>query len=341
MVDLDTFDRVFAAMVGGEADPADRRGDPNAPALAPTTPRSRAAPTPAGIGRETGSTTRTAPAVGRSADDDEDEDSAARTAALAAMSAEERLGGRDFASLTDDELRDLQLLVGQLRLATPVRMTRRVQPMRSGRHVDLRRTLRRAGRSGGEPIRLHRLERRDRPRRLVLLCDVSGSMEAYTRVFLGLLQGAVTGVRAEAFVLATHLTRVTGDLRVHDADVALARAAASAPDMAGGTRLGTCLSTFLDTYGRRGMARGAVVVILSDGWTGDADVVAEQMDRLRRLAHRIVWVNPRSAAPSYEPLAGGMAAGLPHCDAFVSGHSLDSLADVVAAVGADQRRDRP
>ncbi len=340
--DLASFDRLFAALAGLDLDPAEHRGDPNAPRMEPTAPRSRPTPTPAGLGRETGQSTRSAPAAGQSADDKtEDGSDDARPAALAVMSADERLGERDFAELTEDELRDLQALVQRLRLSTPLRRTRRARPQRSGQQVDMRRTLRRAGRSGGEPVRLHRLERREQRRRLVLLCDVSGSMEAYTRVFLGLLQGAVTGVRAEAFVFATRLTRVTEDLRMRDPDLALARASRSASDLAGGTRLGACLSTFLDTYGRRGIARGAVVVVISDGWTGDADVVADQMARLQRLAHRIVWVNPRKASPSYEPLAGGMAAGLPYCDAFVSGHSLRSLADVVAAVGTDQRRERP
>ena len=338
--DLETFDRLFAALVGTGLAPADQRGDPNAPSPDPTPARTRAAASPDALGPEAGQSTRTSPAAGRSGDDEsEDDPDAARPAVLAMVSAEERLGDRDFAGLTDDEQRELDALVQRLRLRTPVRRTRRTQPLRSGQRLDMRRTLRRAGRSGGDPVRLYRLERRIRPRRLVLLCDVSGSMESYTRLFLGLLRGAVTGVpAAEAFVLATRLTRVTDDVRAHDHDVALARAASSVLDLAGGTRLGECLATFLDTHGRRGMARGAVVVILSDGWTGDADVVAEQMARLGRIAHRIVWVNPRKAAPAYEPLAGGMAAGLPHCDAFVSGHSLRSLSDVVAAIGTDQRR---
>jgi hypothetical protein len=167
----------------------------------------------------------------------------------------------------------------------------------------------------------------------VLLADVSGSMEAYSRVYLQLLQGAVRGARAEAFVMATRLTRVSRALATGHPDVALARGAESAPDWSGGTRLGAALKTFVDDFGRRGMARGAVVVIISDGWErADPALLGEQMSRLRRLAHCVVWVNPRSAAEQYEPLAGGMAAALPYVDAFVSGHSLDALDDVLAAI---------
>lgn len=305
--DLATFDAVFAALLDGT-------------------------PSPAGLDREgpTAAMTSPAPAV---PDDSADDPEASLEVALTAMSAEERLSERDFAELTDEELAELRGLVDRIRLRTPVRRTRRTRPRTHGRDVDMRRTLRLAGRSGGEAMRIARRERRIQPRRLVLLCDVSGSMEPYTRVFLSLLQGAVSSVRAEAFVFATRLTRVTADLRGSQPDVALARAAARATDMAGGTRLGESLRTFLDVYGRRGMARGAVLVILSDGWTGDAEVVAEQMARLRRVCHRIVWVNPRKGAPGYEPVARGMAAGLPYCDAFVSGHTLRRLGDVVAAVG--------
>jgi len=154
-------------------------------------------------------------------------------------------------------------------------------------------------------------------------------------VFLTLLQGAVSGVRAEAFVFSTRLTRLTTALAVRDVDEALARAAAAAPDWSGGTRLAESLRRFVTDHGRAGLARGAVVVILSDGWaTDDPGDVALQMARLRRLAYRIVWVNPRKAAAGFVPTVGGMAAALPYCDAFVCGHSYAALADLVAAVSA-------
>jgi uncharacterized protein with von Willebrand factor type A (vWA) domain len=160
-------------------------------------------------------------------------------------------------------------------------------------------------------------------------------MAPYARAFLQFLQSAVGGTSAEAFVFATRLTRLTRALRGRDADLAISRAAAAAPDWSGGTRIAEALRRFNRGHARSGMARGAVVVILSDGWErGDPDSVAREMASLRRLAHRIVWVNPRSASPRYAPLAGGMAAALPFCDAFLSGHSLIALDRVVEAIGA-------
>jgi uncharacterized protein with von Willebrand factor type A (vWA) domain len=255
---------------------------------------------------------------------------------IAAASAEERLRHTSFAELTDAELAEVRALVARLVPATPRRRSRRTRPARRGERLDLRRTVRAAQRTGGDPARLVASRRRSRPRRLVLLCDVSGSMAPYTRVYLALLHGAVAGARAEAFVFATGLTRLTRQLAVRDPDAALARAGATSPDWAGGTRLAEAVDRFVGEHGRRGLARGAVVVVLSDGWAQDEpERVAAAMARLRRLAHRIVWVNPRRAAPGYAPLVGGMAAALPFCDAFVSGHSLAALEQVVAAVAED------
>jgi uncharacterized protein with von Willebrand factor type A (vWA) domain len=168
-------------------------------------------------------------------------------------------------------------------------------------------------------------------------------MEPYTRVFLTLLHDAVRRADAEAFVFATRLTRLTRPLRVRDPDAALARAARAAPDWAGGTRLGASLKAFVDGHGRRGLARGAVILVVSDGWEPDDPAeVARQMERLARLAHRVVWVNPRKAAPGFAPLAGGMAAALPHCDAFVSGHRAAALSELVSAVaGTSKKRSTP
>jgi hypothetical protein len=160
-------------------------------------------------------------------------------------------------------------------------------------------------------------------------------MEPYSRAFLAFLHGAVGGANAEAFVFATRLTRLTRALRGHQPDLAIGRAAAAAPDWSGGTRIGQALARFNDEHGRRGMARGAVVVIVSDGWeTGDTELLAREMERLRRLAYRIVWVNPRKAAPGFVPRAGGMAAALPFCDAFVPGHNLFALSQAIQEIGA-------
>jgi uncharacterized protein with von Willebrand factor type A (vWA) domain len=257
---------------------------------------------------------------------------------MGAVSAAERLAGKDFAALTPEELDSLRELVAALRLAPPLRRSRRTARHRTGDELDVRAMLRLAGRAGGDPVTPVLRRRRRRPRRLVLIADVSGSMEPYARAYLHLLHGAVRATHAEAFVFSTRLTRLTRSLATHDPDLALTRAAAAAPDWSGGTRIGAALKAFNDGYGRRGMARGAVVVIVSDGWEhDDPAVLAEQLERLSRLADRIVWVNPRKASPQYEPLVAGMAAALPYVDAFVSGHSLDALDEVVEAIhGVEQ-----
>ena len=226
-------------------------------------------------------------------------------------------------------------LVQRLALATPPRRARRARSSRRGEHLDVRATLRRSRRTAGDPVaQLHR-RRRERPRPLVALLDVSGSMAPYARAYLLLLEGAARGARAETFVFATRLTRVTKPLREGRAHAALERASAAAPDWAGGTRLGEALRTFNDRFGRRGLARDAVVVVLSDGWErADPALVGREMERLARLAYRIVWVNPRVAAPGFAPATGGMAAALPHVDELVSGHSVERP-------GRRRGRDRP
>ncbi len=337
---LAVFDAVFSALFDGRLDPSDSRGDPNAPPAIGSEPRVRPArPGPPPTGRPFD-----APAPDGSASPSAGgEDGPEREGTLAVASGTERLAQTSFADLDPAEIDEVRRLVHRIALATPVRRSRRTSPTsRSGERLDLRRTLRAAQRSGGDPVRLLHRRRRARPRRLVLLCDVSASMEPYTRVFLSLLQGAVSGVHAEAFVFSTRLTRLTRQLAVRDPDRALALAAETAPDWAGGTRLAGSLQRFLDEHGRRGLARGAVVVVLSDGWAQDEPAeVAAQMARLQRLAYRVVWVNPRKAAPGFAPLVGGMAAALPHCDAFVSGHSLDALEEVAAAVRDSPRGRHP
>ncbi|HET9120875.1 MAG TPA: VWA domain-containing protein, partial [Solirubrobacterales bacterium] len=209
---------------------------------------------------------------------------------------------------------------------------------RRGEHLDLRRTLRGSLRTGGDPMTLARQSRRTRPRRLVLLCDISGSMEPYARAYLHLLTSAVaSGAPAEAFVFATRLTRLTRALGGRNPDAAIQRAVAAAPDWSSGTRIGEALRSFNDSYGRRGMARGAVVVILSDGWErADPALLEREMERLGRLAHRVIWVNPRAGASGFSPGTGGMAAALPHCDALLSGHSLGAMEEVAEVIAADQ-----
>jgi uncharacterized protein with von Willebrand factor type A (vWA) domain len=244
------------------------------------------------------------------------------------FSATEVLRHKDFAQYTPTELAEAQLLMSRLRFVGSPRRSLRL----AGADVrtdtpDLRRTVRAAMRAGGEPMRRYYRSRTTRPRRLVLLLDVSGSMEPYARALIRFVHAAVAGrQKVEAFALGTRLTRLTRELSSRDPDEALRRATTRVLDYGGGTRLGDGLRVFNDEWGQRGMARGAIVVILSDGWDrGDPVVLAEQMARLHRVAHKVVWVNPLKVTPGYAPLARGMAAALPHVDAFVEGHSIDAM----------------
>lgn len=251
-------------------------------------------------------------------------------------SATEVLRDKNFASLTPDELAEAYLLMASFRSRAARRRSRRRGPTsRRGGELDLRRSVRRALRTSGEPVRLMRLAPTERPRRTVLLVDVSGSMEPYARAFLHFAHAAVAArTHVEAFTLGTRLTRITRELSWRDPDAALARASGSVPDLAGGTRLGEGLRAFNDRWGVAGIARGAVVVILSDGWDrGDPVELAAEMERLSRVAFRIIWANPLKSTPGYAPLARGMAAALPFVDEFTEGHSLralEQLAEVMA-----------
>jgi uncharacterized protein with von Willebrand factor type A (vWA) domain len=325
--ELAAFDAVFAAVIDGQADPAAAtRGDPTAPPPALPVPRPPGPP-PARAFPDRGG-------AAASATDGRDRVAAEAVSVGARASDAERLSGVRLDELDDTELALVARLVRRLAIATPARRARRARTSRRGERLDVRATLRRSRRTGGDPVqRLHR-RRRQRPRRLVALLDVSGSMAPYARAYLLLLEGAARGARAETFVFATRLTRVTRTLGEGRALLALERASAAAPDWAGGTRLGEALRTFNGRHGRRGMARDAVVVVLSDGWEGgDPALVGREMERLARLAYRIVWVNPRVAAPGFVPRTGGMAAALPHVDELVSGHSAAALDAVVEAIG--------
>jgi uncharacterized protein len=254
-------------------------------------------------------------------------------------SATELLRHRDLAACTPDELSEAHRLMAQLRVRSAIRPSRRRRPAPAGRgELDLRRTVRRSLRTGGEVLSRASVEAGERPRRLVLLLDVSGSMEPYARSLARFAHAAVAGRRrgqVEAFAVGTRVTRLTRELTTHDPDAALRRAADAVADWSGGTRLGEGLRRFNDRWGVRGLGRGATVVILSDGWDrGDPALLGAEMARLRRVAHRLVWVNPLKASPGYAPLAGGMAAALPHVDEFVEGHSvasLEALAEVVSS----------
>lgn len=257
------------------------------------------------------------------------------------FSATEVLRHKDFADYTADELAEAYALMQRLRLVGAPRRSLRLGPTatRTDR-PDLRRTVRAALRAGGEPIRRHHLARRTRPRRLVLLLDVSGSMVPYARALLRFVHAAVAGrQKVEVFALGTRLTRLTRDLSTRDPDEALRRATERMLDFGGGTRLGLGLQAFNDEWGQRGMSRGAIVVFMSDGWDrGEPALLGEQMQRVKRVAHRVIWVNPLKVTPGYAPLARGMAAALPHIDDFVEGHSVAALEHLAEAIaGASER----
>jgi uncharacterized protein with von Willebrand factor type A (vWA) domain len=334
--EIPVLDRVFALVFGGLADPAAWRGDADAPQF-----RAGSEPVPPPRRPMLPSS---APVPGAQADGatgEREPPSGPESPYPALAAAAERLGTRDFATLSPTELAELTAVMRQLRLATPLRRSRRYQPGSRGRRIDLRTTLRQAQRSGGYPVRLARHRLRERPRRLVVLCDISGSMEPYARAMLQLLYCAASGPRAEVFTFATRLTRLTKVLGRTRPDLALERAGRAAPDWSGGTRIGEAVKAFIERYGARGMARGAVVLIISDGWeTGDAAVLGEQMARLSRLAYRIVWANPRTASPRYEPLVAGMAAAWPYCDVVVSAHSIAALDALLTALSTGERARR-
>jgi uncharacterized protein with von Willebrand factor type A (vWA) domain len=273
-------------------------------------------------------------------DDDEEEGDEVEIPILSA-SEEEELSEKHFSALQSHELAALYRLMVRLDLATPLRRTRRRKKGRHGEHMDMRRTLRNSLKTGGDPIKLARRRRRVHKRKLVLLCDISGSMEPYARAYLQFLHCArASGPDHEAFVFATRLTRLTKQLAGRNPQRAIRRATEAVEDWSSGTRIGDALKSFNDRYGRRGMARGSVIVILSDGWErGDPEMVSREMERLARLAYRIVWVNPRVSAPGFQPKAGGLVAALPFCNALVSGHNLNALDEVADAIAAEHDDD--
>jgi len=268
-----------------------------------------------------------------SGDGDQDDDT--QPDVTMRYSAVEVLRDKDFADYTKAELAELNHLMAQIRIGGARRASRRLRnsPLRRGR-PDLRRTVRRALANDGEPIDRAFRRQSEQERRVVLLLDISGSMEAYSRALLRFVHATVLARgRVEAFALGTRLTRLTREMATLDPDRALTNAGEAVDDWSGGTRLGESIGAFNDEWAVRGMARGAVVVILSDGWDrGEPEVMAEQMARLDRVAYRIVWSNPLKASEGYAPLARGMAAALPFVDEFVEGHSLGALEALAEAI---------
>lgn len=305
--DLERYDQVYAVWFGAQRPAAARRA-PNRP---PTTM--------ADLGdRDDG---------GRGEDDIEQDEVRAQA------STTEVLRHRDIAAMSAREKAHLARMFATLRPRPPRRRTHRLAPARRGR-VDGRRTLREMLRRQGEPGPIRWRDRRERPRRVVLLIDVSGSMSPYADALLRLAHVWCRGGGAvEVFTLGTRLTHLTTALGNPDPDRALVAAGRTIPDWSGGTRLAQGLKVFLDLWGRRGMARGAVVVIVSDGWEReDPEGLAEQMRRLHGLAHHVVWANPHRGHHAYEPVQQGIVAALPYVDSFVAGHSMAAFAELMEVV---------
>jgi hypothetical protein len=302
--DLGRYDRAFEAYFAGQAAPP-RRSVPPVTVVRPV-----AVPGAEGHGR-------TGP----------DESPAATASEV------EVLRHRDLAALSAAERETVRALIAAIDPVGSTRLSRRHRPSHRGA-LDTRRTVRAMLSRGGEPVRLEHRARRPRPRRLVLLVDVSGSMQPYADAFMRFAHAAARArPGTEVFTIGTRLTRVTREMRGRDPSAALLAVSGSVPDWSGGTRLGELLKAFLDRWGQRGLARGAVVLVASDGWErGDATLLGEQMRRLARLAHRVVWANPHRGQPGYAPMTAGMQAALPHVDDFVDGHSLAALQHLAAVL---------
>jgi uncharacterized protein with von Willebrand factor type A (vWA) domain len=303
--DLERFDRAFAAVFG------EARALGDEPSLEELGAIERAAVPSAGIPGSAGQP----PPTGEEA------------AVPAAWSDVELLRHKDFAQYTAAEMALARELIARLARRGPTRVSRRTRPVRRRSHSpDVRRVIASSLRTGGEPLYRHWRAPSRRPRPVVLVCDVSGSMTPYARMLLQYLHASVAARRrVEAFAFGTRLTRITHELGGRDHDLALERASVAVTDFSGGTRIGSALAELNRAHGRR-IGRGAVVVILSDGWDrGDPDLLDAEMARLRRSAHRLVWLNPLAGHPDFEPLARGMRAAVPHTDELLAGNSLASL----------------
>ncbi len=265
----------------------------------------------------------------------EDEESEGESAIRIVASGAEVLREKSFADLTGEEQEQVAVLIRRLAVRVPRERTRRTRPASKGSAFDVRRTLRRSLHTQGEPFERAWRARGSRHRPLVLLLDVSGSMAPYSRALLQFAFAAMAaGRRVEVFVFGTRLTRVTRTLRTRNPDRALHEIGRLVQDWEGGTRIGESLRSLLDGWSQRAALRGAVVVLCSDGLErGDPELLRAQMARLRRLAHRLVWVNPLKGSPRYEPLARGMAAALPSVDVFLSGHNLERVEELARVLG--------
>lgn len=260
-------------------------------------------------------------------EDEDEEEPSSEPNVLLAYSRDEILRHKDFDAFTSEENQRARRLMQEIRWKIARRRTRRFEAHAIGRFLDLRRTIRANLRNGGEVFQLEHRRLRTRPRNLVLICDISGSMDRYSRTLLQFLHTVEHGLdRVESFVFATRLTRVTHELKTRDPGTALNEVGRAVQDWSGGTRIGEALRTFNYTWSKRVLGRGAIVMIISDGWDrGDIATLREEMERLQRNCYRLIWLNPLLGLPSYQPLTQGIQAALPFVDDFLPVHNLDSL----------------
>jgi uncharacterized protein len=315
--ELELFDRAFAAWFL------------RAPVLAPLRSLPKPEARPVAVAAESS----------RSGDDSDTTEAEEEEKELGA-SPVELLREKDFAEMTPEEFRRARQLMTAIARLRPQRASRRRTADARGDRLDIRRLVRRSLRTGGDPLDRPHRARKDVPRKLVVLCDVSGSMEAYTRALLLFLHAVVgSGRGVEAFAFGTRLSRLTPELDTRDPEAALAKCTEAVVDWGSGTRIGASLKEFNDVWGRRALSRGAVVVVVSDGWERqDPESVGREMARLARAAYAVVWVNPLKGNPEYQPLAGGMRAALPFVDRFLPGHNLRSLEELAAVLAGIERR---
>ncbi len=255
-------------------------------------------------------------------------------------SGHELLREKDFSEMTPDEYRRVKRLIAAIAEHRPLRASRRRRADPRGDRLDMRRLIRQSLRTGGDPVDRPYRARKQVARKLVVFCDVSGSMDAYARALVLFLHAAVgSGPGVEAFAFGTRLSRLTSELGTRDPESALEKCTEAVTDWGSGTRIGASLKEFNDLYGKRALSRGAVVVIVSDGWERqDPELVGREMARLARAAYAVVWVNPLKGNPEYQPLAGGMRAALPYVDRFLSGHNLRSLEELAVVLAGIERR---
>ncbi len=258
--------------------------------------------------------------------DDDDDDEAQGTA----YSAIEALRQKDFESYSWEEMQEAKRLMAEMHWHLGERPTRRKAPSRKGAYPDLRRIIRRNMKYGGELMELTWRKVKRKPRPLVIICDISGSMSLYSRLLLHFVHTISSGLQnTEAFVFGTRLTRITRQLRKRDVDDAIRDVSKNVQDWSGGTRIGECLRDFNYRWARRVLGHGAVVLIISDGWDrGEPDVLKTEMDRLQHSSHRLIWLNPLLGSSDYRPVTIGMKTALPFVDDFLSAHSLDSLLEL-------------